>query len=112
MEAAGRTTAEVETKYTLSEMARSTHGQDGAVVLEIHQGHMFSVNRLGSRVLELLRTAKTESEIANAISGEFEVGRERVEKDLREFLRILAQHKLIKVCGADNAASSYRNCLK
>lgn len=105
MEAAVTTTAEVETKYTLTETARSTHGQDGAVVLEIHQGRMFSVNRLGSRVLEMLNSAKTKSEIAIAISGEFEVSREKVEKDLREFLAILAQHKLIKVCASDNAGS-------
>src|SRR5690348_11381664 len=105
MEAVVTTTPEVETKYTLSETARSTHGQDGAVVLEVHQGRMFSVNRLGSRVLELLKSERTKSEIANAISGEFEVSRDKVEKDLREFLAILAQHKLIKACGSDNAAS-------
>ena len=101
MEAAVTTTAQVETKYTLSETARSTHGQDGAVVLEIHHGRMFSVNRMGSRVLELLKSARTESEIAEAISGEFEVSREQVQKDLRTFFAILAQHKLIEACGSD-----------
>ena len=105
MEAAVTTTGHVGPKYTLSETARSTHGQDGAVVLEIHHGRMYSVNRLGSRVLELLKDARSESEIADVITQEFEVARERVAEDLRHFLTILAQHKLIKACVFDGAGS-------
>ena len=105
MEAASTTTAQVEQRYTLSQTARSTHGQDGAVVLEIQRGRMYSVNRLGSRVLELLKSAKTESEIADVITREFEVSRERVETDLRAFVATLAQHELIEACNSDSAAS-------
>lgn len=105
MKAATETPAQVEQRYTLSQTARSTHGQDGAVVLEIHRGRMYSVNRLGSRVLELLKSARTESEIADVVTREFEVSRERVEKDLRGFVTILTQHKLIEACSSDSAAS-------
>ena len=42
--------------YTVSEAIRSTHGEDGAIVLDIRQGQMFNLNFVGSRILELLET--------------------------------------------------------
>jgi hypothetical protein len=41
--------------YRVSDSVRSTHGQDGAIVLDIRQGQMFNLNFVGSRILELLK---------------------------------------------------------
>src|SRR5246127_4262064 len=81
--------------YRVSEGVRSTHGQDGAIVLDIRQGQMFNLNLVGSRILELLETGTTESAIVDEISQKFEVGRDIAEKDVREFIASLTQHHLL-----------------
>ena len=81
--------------YRVSEGVRSTHGQDGAIVLDVQQGQMFNLNRVGSRILELLEGGSEESEIVNVISQEFNVGPEIAETDVREFIEALRKHKLV-----------------
>ena len=80
----------------LSEQIRSTHDQDGAVVLDIRQGQMFRLNAVGSRILELLKLGYPESRIADEISREFGADRETVKSDLREFLARLERHHLLE----------------
>jgi hypothetical protein len=81
--------------YRVSEGVRSTHGQDGAIVLDVQQGQMFNLNRVGSRILELLESGSAESDIVNVISHEFNNSREVVEKDVHEFIESLRKHKLV-----------------
>lgn len=80
----------------VSENVRSTHSQDGAVVLDIRQGQMFRLNLVGSRMLELLKQGRSEPQIADEISRQFAVSRETVEADLREFLSHLEKHHLLE----------------
>jgi Coenzyme PQQ synthesis protein D (PqqD) len=82
--------------FRLSEQVRSTHSQDGAIVLDILHGQMFRLNVAGSRILALLKQGHTEEEIAERVSQEFCVGRETVEIDLREFLAHLEKHHLLE----------------
>jgi hypothetical protein len=70
--------------YRICESVRSTHGQDGAIVLDIKQGQIFNVNLAGSRILELLESGIPESEIASAVSREFEISRETATQDVQE----------------------------
>ena len=81
--------------YTVSDGVRSTHGQDGAIVLDVQHGQMFNVNPVGSRILELLENGSAESDIVNVISREFNTTREVVENDVREFIESLKKHKLV-----------------
>lgn len=81
--------------YRISNSIRSTHGQDGAIVLDIQQGLMFNVNLVGSKILELLQTGAGESEIVNAIRLEFKEDQGVVEQDVRAFIESLKQHKLL-----------------
>ncbi len=81
--------------YRVSDGVRSTHGQDGAIVLDVQQGQMFNLNNVGSRVLELLESGSSEREIVNVISQEFSTNREVVENDVREFIESLRKHKLV-----------------
>jgi hypothetical protein len=86
--------------YRISESVRSTHGQDGAIVLDIRQGQMFNLNLVGSQILELLKTGATESIIVEEISHEFEVSRDVAESDVREFIESLQQHHLLEDPGS------------
>ena len=55
--------------YRVSETVRSSHNPDGAIVLDVQQGQMFNLNFVGSRILELLKSGSTESEIVDEIGG-------------------------------------------
>jgi hypothetical protein len=82
--------------YRLSATVRSTHSQDGAIVLDVQQGQMFNLNFVGSRIFELLKSGSTESAIVDQISREFGVSRELVEKDVRDFLHNLEKRHLVE----------------
>jgi Coenzyme PQQ synthesis protein D (PqqD) len=82
--------------YQVSESIRSTHGQDGAIVLDIRQGQMFNLNFVGSRILEFLKNGCTESAIVDEISQEFGVSWELAEKDVRAFLLALKKNGLVE----------------
>jgi hypothetical protein len=81
--------------YRVSDGVRSTHGQDGAIVLDVEQGQMFNLNRAGSRILELMESGSAEPDIVNVISQEFNTSREVVQNDVREFIVSLRKHKLV-----------------
>jgi len=85
-------------KYKLSESVRSTHNQDGAIVLDVRQGQIFNLNYVGSRILEALKNRSyfCDSEITDRISREFGISREVAEADVREFLGELAARHLIE----------------
>lgn len=90
--------------YRVAESIRSTHGPDGAVVLDIRQGQMFNLNPVGSRILELLESGAHESAIVDDISQRFSVGRDIAEADVREFLESLKRHHIV------DDAESNRKC--
>lgn len=80
----------------ISEHIRSTHSQEGAVVLDILHGQMYRLNLVGSRMLELLKQGHTEPQIAERVSQEFGVGREIVASDLQEFLTHLKRNRFLE----------------
>ena len=84
------------------EHVRSTHNHDGAVVLDVRHGQMYRLNFVGSRMLELLKQAYTEEQIADEISRAFRVARETVVSDLQEFLTHLEKHRLLETRQAEN----------
>jgi len=87
--------------HKLSDSIRSTHGQDGAIVLDIRQGQMFNLNLVGSRILELLECGSTEEQITDAISREFSADLEIVRTDVAEFLQELKANKLVDAVPAN-----------
>jgi len=82
--------------YRVSDTVRSTHGQDGAIVLDIRQGQMFNLNVVGSRILELLNKGSSQPEIVDEIMREFGVSRHVAENDLQQFLQALQKHRLVE----------------
>ena len=86
------------TQYRITASVRSTHNRDGAIVLELERGEMFSLNVVGSRILEMMKSSADldEVNIAEHISHEFGISREIAAKDVREFLQSLVDHRLVE----------------
>jgi hypothetical protein len=84
------------TMYRVSDTVRSTHSQDGAIVLDVRQGQMFNLNFVGSRILELLKGGSPESVIVDEICREFGVRRDIAEKNVHEFLENLKKCQLVE----------------
>jgi Coenzyme PQQ synthesis protein D (PqqD) len=91
--------------HKVSDSVRSTHGQDGAIVLDIRQGQMFNLNFIGSRILELLESGSSEQQIAEVISREFSADIKTVRKDVAEFLEQLKRYKLVNSETAESPKS-------
>lgn len=82
--------------YRIPESIRSTHGQDGAVVLDIRQGQMFNLNLVGSRILKLVEGGSALPEIVDEIVREFGVSRHLAENDVQNFLGTLRKYQLVE----------------
>jgi hypothetical protein len=82
--------------YRVSDTVRSTHGQDGAIVLDIRQGQMFNLNFVGSRILELLKEGSAQAEIVDEIVREFGVSRHLAENDVDAFLQTLRKYRVVE----------------
>ena len=67
-------------------------------MLDIHQGQMFNLNPVGSKILELLESGSAEADIVEVISREFSASQEVVENDVREFIESLKKHQLVAEC--------------
>ena len=81
----------------LSAQLRSTHSEDGAVVLDVLHGQMFRANLVGSRILELLKQGCTEMQIAEEIAAQYGVSRDVIQTDIRQFFASLEKHKLLEL---------------
>jgi hypothetical protein len=101
---------EVQPMSKVSDSVRSTHGQDGAIVLDIQQGQMFNLNLVGSRILELLEQGSCEAEIVDTISREFNADIEMVRNDVKEFLETLETYKLLKTSSAEQGRNGGTRC--
>ena len=80
----------------IADGVRSTHERDGAVVLDIHHGQMFTLNIVGSKILEMMKLGRAETKIVEAISREFGIRSDIVARDVREFLECLEKHRLVE----------------
>src|ERR1700682_5448505 len=85
----------------IAEGVRSTHGRDGAVVLDIHHGQMFTLNLVGSKILEMLERGCPETQMVEEISRKFRIRHDIVERDVREFLECLEKHRLLQFRARD-----------
>jgi hypothetical protein len=82
--------------YSISQTVRTTHNQDGAIVLDIQRGQMFTLNFVASRIFELLKAQVTEETIIETVCCEFGVCRTAVAKDVEEFLEAMRARHLLE----------------
>jgi hypothetical protein len=74
----------------------STHS-DGAVILDIREGQVFSTNKVGARILAFVAENTTLKEIADRIAAEFDTPQDRVRTDLSTFIDSLRGRGLVRV---------------
>ena len=75
---------------------RETASEDGAVLLDIEQGICFSLNPVGLKIWELLKTHHSVDEIADDLAQDFPVSRSQLLSDVVEFLQALEAKRLIR----------------
>jgi hypothetical protein len=96
MFSSGENGAEENLLLKIAEGVRSTHGHDGSVVLDIHHGQIFTLNIVGAKIIELLEQGRSETQIVESISDTFQICRDIIERDVREFLECLQKHRLVE----------------
>ena len=82
--------------YTLSAAVRSTRNEDGGIVLDIDRGQLFRLNPVGALILDFLGRGCADTEIAKEISRLYSISEEIAAADVREFLKSLEAHKLVR----------------
>lgn len=87
--------------YRVSDTVRSTHGQDGAIVLDVQRGQIVRLNLTGSLIFQRLERGETVARIVDGISRDFCTSRESVQTDVTSFLKSLSEQGL--VCTSDTA---------
>ena len=80
----------------ISDTIRTTPTVDGRIVLDIRRGRMFSVNPVGSKILELLEQGQNEPSIADEISRLYATNIEVVRPDVHDFIEALHEHHIVQ----------------
>ena len=83
----------------IANSVRSMTNQDGGILLDIDQGLMFSLNIVGSKIIDKLQRGMEPSQIVDEISAEFGAPREMIQKDVEEFLACLQEKALLQTNG-------------
>jgi hypothetical protein len=79
----------------ISQSIRLTKSQDGGILLDVEHGAIFSLNPVGTRIIELLEEGQSLSSLVPQISREFGVSEEIAARDVDEFLSSLQQQRLL-----------------
>lgn len=74
---------------------RSAFNQDGAVLMDIQQGMMYTSNPVGGRILELLSQGRLQNDVVEIISRESEAPQETVRHDLEAFIEQLRSYGIV-----------------
>ncbi len=80
----------------LSDTIRRTETADGGILLDVHHGQMFSLNIVGTKILELMQRGYDEAGIADEISRNYGADKEVVRADVVEFIQMLRKHHILQ----------------
>ena len=86
----------------ISDKIRRTETPDGEILLDVHHGQMFSMNVVGSKILELMQRGYDEFLIADEISRDYGVNKEVVCADVIEFIETLHKHHILQAARPAN----------
>jgi len=87
--------------FSISRSTRLTKSVDGGILLDVQKGEMFSLNPVGTRIIELLREPQDSLSLAEKLSQEFGVSEETVQDDVEEFLATLGKQGLLALNNAE-----------
>ena len=80
----------------ISRNVRTVVGKDGAVLMDVKGGLMFSLNPIGSIIWQQLSDGRTPEQIAERLSSEFGIARQQALTDVNEFVEQLQAQHLIE----------------
>jgi hypothetical protein len=92
-----------ETMLNTSDSIRSTRTQDGRILLDVRHGQMFSLNVVGSKILELIEQGWDEARIAVEISQAYATTIEVARTDVHEFIEVLRRHSILQANGSGDS---------
>ncbi len=81
---------------SISSTIRRTQTPDGGILLDIARGEIFSLNAIGSKILDLLETGRNEGQIVEQVSAAYGADIDTVRVDVHEFLEVLNQRKILQ----------------
>src|SRR5260221_9650712 len=83
-------------KRKISEHVRTTMTKDGAVLMNVKEGHMVTLNPIGSIIWQQLSDGRSPEQIAAHLASEFGISREQASADVNEFVEQLGAQHLIE----------------
>jgi Coenzyme PQQ synthesis protein D (PqqD) len=75
--------------FRIRDGIRAAKTEEGSVLMDIRENQILSTNLVGTKILDLLREGREESEIANEVSRTYKVSIETAAADVREFVQCL-----------------------
>ena len=75
--------------FTLADSIRRTQTEDGGILLDIHHGQMFSLNAVGSQIIELLEKGLDERTNRRSRGPDYAADMETIRADVRDFIAVL-----------------------
>lgn len=85
-----------EAMPNISDSVRSTRTEDGRILLDVRHGQMFSLNLVGSRILELIEQGWDEVRIAEEISRAYATTIEVACTDVHDFIEALRKDSILQ----------------
>ena len=70
---------------------------DEAVILDLDNGHYFSLNKVGIKIWEAINKQKSLKEILKLLKEEYQLPEKRLKNDLLTLVKDLKKEELIKV---------------
>ena len=88
-------------RYVATTRQVSTTAEGEAVILHMDSGTYYGLDRVGTRVWDLLAEPRTLAELRDAVVAQFAVEPDRAEGDLRRLLDDLRGQGLVEEMAAD-----------
>jgi hypothetical protein len=82
--------------FKISDTIRNTRTQDGGVILDIGRGQIFSLNVVGSKILEMAESGLDESSIVDKVSQAYSADPDDIRKDVHAFFNDLRKHEILR----------------
>lgn len=79
---------------------------DTVVMMSLERGKYYGLDKIGSRIWELLAEPRTVADLCATLEAEFEVDAATCSTDVREFLTELASEQLVRIIDAPPSSGS------
>jgi len=81
--------------FITPESIRRSRSEDGEVLLDVHRGQMFTINIVGSQILDFLQQGWDEFQIVAEVARAYEISSEVARADVHEFIDALRKHNIV-----------------